>query len=185
MSSKPKSNLEATMNKPLNRIGTLLAALFLCVAALPAVAGHGPGCRPGPRPGCRPAPHHVFRPAPPRHVYHHPCRPAPRHTYHGCGPSRGWYNAALVVDATLGVLDIATRTYAATQPQTVVYEQPQPQTVVYQQPQTVVYQTPQPQTVVYETTQPATQSIIYQPATATQTTVTTVPGGVTYQTIVR
>ena len=38
-------------------------------------------------------------------------RAPPTYRHHDRGPSRGWYNSALVIDATLGVLDIATRAY--------------------------------------------------------------------------
>lgn len=102
---------------------------------------------------------------------------------HHDGPSRGWWNGALVVGATLGVLDIATRalaepppppvvtTPAMTQPTVIVTQPAQTQpTVIYTQP---VQQT-QP-TVIYtqpvEQTQPA---VIYMP-------VQTTPGTVIYR----
>ena len=99
-----------------NTCTKFLAAVILagiCLfAATPAAARprhHGPGPRFG-------GP--VYYGGPRHHHHHH---------HHG-GPSRGWYNGALVVGATLGVLDILTRPTTTT---TTTYVQPQPQ-VVYQ-----------------------------------------------------
>ncbi len=141
-----------------------LFALALCCLATALPADAAPHHRPGPPP----ARHHRVVPAPRHHV-----APAPRHHHHHHGPSRGWYNTALILGTAVDVLDIATRAY---QPETtVVYQQPAPQTVVYQQPA--------PQTVVYQ--QPVPQTVIYQPVQGTTTTTTYAPYGVTYQTTTR
>ena len=136
------------------RIALFVLALCCLATALPAAAAHHHG--PAPR-HHGPAPRHFAAPAP-RHHHHH----------HG-GPSRGWYNTALILGTAIDVLDIATRPYVYTQPETtVVYQQPAPQTVIYQQPQ------------------PATQTVIYQPTPqGTTTTTTYAPYGVTYQTTTR
>lgn len=93
----------------MNKKFTAVIAVFLAVFFL------GGDLLARPRHGHRPPP------PPPRHHYNNGYyhRPAPppryhdnyRYRHHDRGPSRGWYNSALVIDATLGVLDIATRAY--------------------------------------------------------------------------
>ncbi|MGN0867521.1 MAG: hypothetical protein ACI4SG_07615 [Oligosphaeraceae bacterium] len=149
-----------------------LVAIF-CGAVVAAPPPGGPG-RPGPGGSGRPpASRNYGRPAPPP-------PPAPRRGHsdhhHDHGPSRGWWNGALVVGATLGLLDIATRGVTETrtvehttviqpapvQQPTVIYAQPaqvQQPTVIYAQPAQV-----QQPAVIY--TQPATTvtpaSVIYR-----------------------
>ena len=125
--------------KKTNLFSKLLAAAVIAgVCLFTATSAEArPGY--GPRYGYGPRPHH-----------HHP--------HHHYGPSRGWYNGALIVDATLGVLDILTRPLTTT---TTTYVQPQPQ-VIYQQPATTVV-TPAAPTVYYTPqTVPVVQQTIWR-----------------------
>lgn len=155
----------------------LLATICLfAFCALPTYArGHHGGPGPGPRFGG--GHHHYVAPAPRYHGGGH-------HHHHHYGPSRGWYNGALIVGATLAGLELISDIVAPPttvvretvytpsqpvvyQPQPVVVQQPQP--VVVQQPQTI-YVTPQPTTVVTPT--PAATPVMV-PATPVVTPVNT------------
>ncbi len=145
-----------------------LVAIF-CGSLVASPRPGGPG-RPGPGgPGRPPA---YSRPAPPPPP---PPRGGHHDRHHDHGPSRGWWNGALVVGATLGLLDIATR--GVTETRTVEHTtviQPAP----VQQP-TVIYTQPavQQPTVIY--TQPASvqqPSVFYpQPAVQQPTVIYTQP----------
>ena len=150
------------MNNFLKTLAVFAVLFVLCGGAFAGPRGHhGPGHF-GPH---RPAPVVVTR--------HH-------HGGHG-GPSRGWWNGALVVGATLGVLDIATRALAPEPTVVVQQPAPAPATVVVQQPvvQQPVVQQPVVQPVIY--TQPVQQPVV-QPVIYTQPVVQPVtPAGVIYR----
>ncbi|MBQ4479904.1 MAG: hypothetical protein II943_04615 [Victivallales bacterium] len=105
--------------------------------------GHG---GPGPRPGFHGG-HRGYVPAP--HYYH---GGGHHHHHHHSGPSRGWYNSALIIDATLegiALINDIVNPPTTTVVQETVYAQPPvvTQPVVVQQPvvqQPVVVQQPQP-----------------------------------------
>ena len=123
------------MNNFLKTLAVFAVLFVLCGGAFAGPRGHhGPGHF---------GPH---RPAPVVVNHHH-------HGGHG-GPSRGWWNGALVVGATLGVLDIATRALAPEPTVVVQQPAPAPATVVVQQP---VVQQPVVQPVIY--TQPVVQPV--------------------------
>ena len=122
---------------------TIALASFTMAYSRPHYHGGGFG-GPGPKRS-----HVVHYSHPSRHSYYY------GHHHHYHGPSRGWYNGALVVGATLAGLEILAD--FAKPAETVIvekptYVQPPVQPVVVQQPQPVVIQqpvvVPQPQPVV-------------------------------------
>lgn len=109
-------------------------------------------------------PHHSFHhhPAPAVHYSH------PHHHHHYRGPSRGWYNGALIVGATLAGLELVSE--IARPPQTTVVEKTvqvpvvqQPQVVYVQQPQPAAMQQPQPVVIQQPVVVPQPQPVVVSP----------------------
>ena len=121
-------------------------------------------------------PHHGFHhhPAPVVHYSH------PHYHYHSHGPSRGWYNGALVVGATLAGLELVSEIVS---PQQTTVVEKTVQVPVVQQPQVVIQQPvvpAQPQVVYVQQPQPpvvATPTPVLAPRTVIEETWRVLPDG--------